>query len=523
MILAAPAAPQTAEVAAEAPQAADAAAGEQAPIDLLPVPYPDMSGLEEAVKDQLNEAHGDLQGWLKVEGPPKEKLAAAFARLGELLHAYELYDAAEACYVNVARLQPRDFRWPYYLGHVYQKSGKYEKATEAYRAALAREPANVAAHVHLGEVYHARNLLDEAAAELHRALELAPEEPAARALLGEIALAQGEHAEAVKLLSGVLEQVPAADRLQYPLAMAYRGLGELDKAREHLAKSGTVGIKVADPLIDALESLATGERVHLLRGRQAFAAGHYGEAASEFRMALAADPRSVRVRVNLGSALGQMGDVVGAIEQYEAALGLNPANVTAHFNLGVLRAQQGDFETAAKHFRAATELKNDDGEAHRQLGLALERLDRPEEALESLSSAVLLQPLDENVHLDKAVLLVRLQRYKKALETLEEAHRLLPQSGGVTHALARLLAGSPDRSLRDGERALDLASRVQEALPTPGHAATVAMALAELGRCSEAAEWLGGAVDDAGEQGLAEWAKAQRGLLERYQAGSPCD
>ncbi len=481
-----------------------------------------MSGLEEAVQDQLTEAHGDLQGWLKAEAPPKAELAAAFGRLGMLLHAYELYEAAEACYTNVLRLGNGDLRWLYLLAHIYQQSGRFEKATEAYGAILEVDPANVAARVHLGEVYHSRNLLDEASAELRRALEIAPDEPAARALLGEIALARGEHEEAVELLSGVLEQVPAADRLHYPLAMAYRGLGELDEAREHLGQSGTVGVKVADPLIDALENLATGERVHLLRGRRAFAAGRYGEAASEFRQALAADPRSSRVRVNLGSALGQMGDVVGAIEQYEAALGLDPANFTAHFNLGVLEAQQDDLESAVEHFRAAIELKFDDGEAHYRLARALRRLGRAEEAIESFREAYSLDPLNENVHLDWAVHLVELGRFEEALEVLEEAHRIMPQSGGVTHAMARILAGAPDRSLRDGERALDLATRVHQARPTPGHAATVAMALAELGRCSEAAEWLSGAIDDAEEQGLAEWVSAQRGVLERYQGGPPC-
>jgi tetratricopeptide (TPR) repeat protein len=500
------------------------AAAAQAPAErtLLEIPYPDMEGLEDAVKDQINAAHANLTAWLRQGEPPSDELAAAYGRLGNLLHVYELYEAAAACYLNAVALVPGEPGWVYYLGHVYQESGRFVEAAEAYRAVLEAAPRDLAARVHLGEVLQAQNRPAEAEAELRQALEIAPDDPAAQALLGEIALARGDYRQAVELLSAALARVPAANRLHYPLGMAYRGLGEADKAREHLVESGAVGVTVADPLIAALERLATGERVYLLRGRTAFAAGRYGEAASEFRKALEADPRSARVRVNLGSALGQVGDVVGAVEQYEAALAIDPASVAARFNLGTLAAQEGNDERAVEHFRAAVDLKWDDGESHRQLGLALRRLGRHEEALPHLTEAPTLAPADESAWLDRAILLVDLGRYEEARDVLEEAHRILPQAGGVAHALARLLAGSPDRGLRDGERALDLAQRVYAARATPGHAATVALALAELGRCGEAAQWQETAVKAAAQSGAQELAAQLRPALERYAAGAPC-
>ena len=82
-------------------------------------------------------------------------------------------------------------------------------------------------------------------AELRKALDLHPQSPAARAQMGELALARGEHQRAVELLASVLEQVPAANRLHYPLGMAYRGLGQREKAMEHLGKVGVVGFETA--------------------------------------------------------------------------------------------------------------------------------------------------------------------------------------------------------------------------------------------------------------------------------------
>ena len=493
------------------------------PIDLVAVPYPDMTNLEQAVKDQLNEAHGDLEAWLQQESPSAADLVNAFGRLGQLLHAYELFDAAEACYRNALTLDSKNFLWPYLLGHVFQKKGEFELAAQAYQHSLGLEPRNLAAGIHLGEVFMATNAIEEAEKMFRQVLEASPDVSVARAHLGEMALARGDHEEAVELLTSVLEQVPGANRLNYPLAMAYRGLGEMDKAREHLAKNGVVGLTVDDPLIDAIKNLATGERVHLLEGRKAFNAGRYGEAAGEFRKAMAADPRSARVRVNLGSALGQLGDKVGAEEQFRVALALDPDNVTALFNLGVIRADQGDFEGAASHFRAAIGIKYDDGETHYRLGRVLHRLGQREEALASLRSATGLIPTTESLWVDAAKVAIELERYQEALEFLEEGYRIMPASGAVSHALSRILAGGPDPQLRDGKRALALAQRVFEARQSPGHAATVAMALAELGRCKEAAQWLGEAVRGAGEQELTDWIAAQEATLSRYQAGAPCN
>ena len=54
-----------------------------------------------------------------------------------------------------------------------------------------------------------------------------------------------------------------------------------------------------------------------------------------------------------------------------------------------------------------------------------------------------------------------------------------------------------DRRGEDGRRALELATIVHTAAPTPVHAETVALALAELERCDDAAEWMRRAIADA--------------------------
>ena len=55
--------------------------------------------------------------------------------------------------------------------------------------------------------------------------------------------------------SASLAIVPAANRIHYSLAMSYRGLGELEKAKANLALQGTVGVRRPDPLIEELPEL----------------------------------------------------------------------------------------------------------------------------------------------------------------------------------------------------------------------------------------------------------------------------
>jgi hypothetical protein len=74
--------------------------------------------------------------------------------------------------------------------------------------------------------------------------------------------------------------------------------------------------------------------------------------------------------------------------------------------------------------------------------------------------------------------------------------------------------------VRDGRRALDLANAVHSVEPTPVHGETIALALAELGRCEEALSRMTRAIAEA-EQGSddAEVARLKDGL-SRYSGPS---
>ena len=69
---------------------------------------------------------------------------------------------------------------------------------------------------------------------------------------------------------------------------------------------------------------------------------------------------------------------------------------------------------------------------------------------------------------------------------------------------------------------LDLATRVFRASPTSYHAETVAMALAETGRCGEAASWQRQVLSAAEAHGDSSHNGELERVLARYESGPPC-
>ena len=488
---------------------------------LEPAPLPDLARLEPAVARQIEGVYGDLQNTIRSPAVSNDDVMETFGLLGQIFHAYELFDAAAACYRNANGLAPGDYRWLHLLADVANRRGAPEQARRYHEAALAARPNDAATLMQLGEVCLELGRLDESDRRLQEALKRDPPSAAARAILGRVALARRDYAEAAMHLEAALRAAPEASRLHYSLGMAYRGLGKTEEARRQLAVTGTSGIRIPDPLLDELPGRLVGERAHIVRGRMAYGAKRYREAVAEFESAAAANPQSAAALVDLGAALAAAGDSDGAIKRLEQALALSPESPTAHWNLGRLLASRGHHADAVGHLRAAADALPNDPEASRALAESLQAAGQSEEALRYFAMAVRLNPLDEDAVLEGASLLVRLGRYREARSVLEAANRRMPEQGRTSYALSHLLAACPDPTLRDGQRALDLATRVYQSSPTPRHGRTVALALAELGRCREAAEWARRLLDPSNKPGAEDELEIRRDLT-RYQAPEPC-
>ncbi len=469
--------------------------------------------LEPAVAEQLGDLSELVRDVLAREDAEPGEVAEALGELGRHYHAYELFEPARAAYEAAAERSPRDFRWPYLLGYLAQTEGRLEDAIALYERSLAIVPGVSPAYVRLATCYAELGQAARAEWLYREALRVDPTSSAAQAGLGELLASTDRAGESVRLLESALAESPDANRLYYPLALAYRKLGREDEARELVARKGIVGIRPADPVIDSLVELKTGERAFLLRGQAAFRAGRYQDAVVAFERAVAANPTSVSASVNLGTALGAAGEKDKAVEVFREVVALAPGNETAQFNLGMLLAAAGALADAETHLKEAALLAPADTGIRLALARVLAASGKPGQAALHFGAVAEADPANLAARLGEADALAESGRHEEALERLDALQRQAPSDLRLAYLLARFLVEVPDAELRDGPRALRLARQLFAAETSVAHAVLVADALAEEGRCEEAASFIDTVLEQAAGSGQSE--ATQAGLAER--------
>ena len=133
-----------------------------------------------------------------------------------------------------------------------------------------------------------------------------------------------------------------------------------------------------------------------------------------------------------------------------------------------------------------------------------------------------LRPSASEARFAHAMGLVRLGRYRQARDSLSAAMTLHPERPQFAHALARVLAASPDPGVRNGEQALAIARELSARDRTTDLGETLAMALAETGKYEEAAAVQRGVIGAARRGGASALADAMTRTLREYEAGRPC-
>ena len=490
--------------------------------DLRPVALPDFSRMANSVQRQMLGQAEALRTQISTRSLSTADLSAAYGRMGTLLMAAEQVDAAEICYVNAQKLEPRDARWPYYLGQLYRIKGPVTSAAASFERALELRPDDVPTLVWLGEVYLTQGRIDDAGQLFSRVLNAQPKLVPALFGAGRVALARKEYASAVNLLEECLALDSRATATHYPLAMAYRGLGNTALAQAHLERKGDVKIQPVDPLMAELNEVLESPRAYDIRGGRSLETGDWADAAAQFRKGLALEPSDPVLRLRLGTTLFQMGDPRGARQEFERILQSSPEYARAHHSLGLLAAADGRYGEALERFTAAVKYESGDPSSRVALAGLLRREGRSEEALEQYDAARHLDPRRPDATLGYIVTLSKLRRHTEARDRLVEATKAYPDEPEFAHALARLLASAPDARVRDGRRALAIAETLLKAQQTPDRGETLAMALAELGRYEQAAAVQRDVIDATARAGLDQMARHMDENLRLYERGAPC-
>jgi tetratricopeptide (TPR) repeat protein len=116
------------------------------------------------------------------------------------------------------------------------------------------------------------------------------------------------------------------------------------------------------------------------------------QAAEAYRNAVDAAPEWVEARINLGSAMYQLGRMEEAREQFSVAVELEPENALAEFNLGCVLEQLDRTADAILHLSRSVELSPSLADAHLNLALAYEKCGQGQDALRHLSLYLRYEP-----------------------------------------------------------------------------------------------------------------------------------
>ena len=616
------------------------------------IPRPDLSAMEETARSKIESMQRNLAELTARGDVSSAELAEGFGHLGQLFHAYQLLDSAAESYLASHRLTPSDYRWAYYLGLVRNAQGDFESALSFYERALSSRPSDLATMIRIGNALLDLDRAPAAEERFRSLLEIDPQHAAAIFGLAMVASVGGDFQSAVGHFEKVLEIQPEATVVHYPLGQAYRRIGDMTSAQDHLSRRGEEDVVFDDPLGNQIARLAKGTAFEIVMSLAksadeypedeflGFALSHFGdvkgsidqlkqglnlkqqgdasalelarihyvlgglmvndgrddEAVTEFQQAVELAPEMIDVHVKLGNAYVRKDRTEDAVASYDQAIYRQPKNPTLllkrasalmllgrdsaakrdleelvkltpdsaeiYVRLAAIHERAEDFEAALESFRAASTLdlrpeerprihhglasmlrrRNafDDALAEYRralevdpgfvpalgdIGSLLAQLGRMREAADYYATWVGLEPDQIPARMAEATALILSEQHARARSRLEAALERVPDNVQVKDILARHLAACPDRTVRDGARAVTLSQDVFKQIPTPESAETVAMAFAEAGRFDEALSWqreLITRLEAEASDSYAPYISRLKRNLTRYQRGESC-
>jgi tetratricopeptide (TPR) repeat protein len=276
-------------------------------------------------------------------------------------------------------------------GVSYANLGLFEKAEDAYRAALMINLNYAEAHNNLGLLLANLNRLEEAKREYREAIRINPNYTEAHINLGRLLANLKRFEEAEK-------EYREAIRIDPYSVVAHNNLGNLLKDFKR-----------------------------------------FEEAEREYREAIRINLNYAEAHNNLGLLLKNFKRIEEAEKEYREAIRINPNFAVAHNNLGLLLKDLKRFEEAEKEWREAIRINPNYTDAHRNLGLLLKDFKRFKEAEREYREAIRINPSYAEAHINLGVLLENVNREKEAEKEYREAIRINPSYAEAYANLGSLL------------------------------------------------------------------------------------
>jgi len=255
------------------------------------------------------------------------------------------------------------------------------------------------------------------------------------------------------------------------------------------------------------EALAVLEKAHtvapdniellLAKGQILVTQSNYKAAAEELTRALAIDGSNLPILELRAALYEQLGEKAKALADIEKILQIKPGQPNPMRMRAILLADLGKYAAAVEELENLHKANPKDSLTMLQLGMLYTSMKKYDKAIEVHTAILADHPDDVDAMRGRADALLNLGRRATAVTDYERALKLQSHDIGILNNFAWLLATAPEDNLRDGRRALALATDAcrQTDYKQDYILSTLAAAYAETGDFESARKWAAQAVE----------------------------
>ena len=342
-------------------------------------------------------------------------------------------------------------------------------------------------------------------ADLDEAVRTSPGDAATLHLRGALYAELHRHEEALADFDSVLKIEPSHSPTYLKRGEVMIELERYDEALASLAKAHELLPQSVEPLVHQA-------RAHAFQS-------NFNKALEVLEQAYALDPANLLVLLLRANVHQELGDEDKALADVDQVLTLSPGLPLAMRFRADLLARTGEFDMAAAQLEKLLEAEPEDPEAQLQLAYLYTAEKQHRKAIEKFSAVLRKQPENAAALRGRADVLLSVGRQAEAITDYEKVLALEPEDSHVLNNLAWVLATSPDGKLRDGKRAIELATKACEVTDyKEAHIlSTLGAGYAETGDFKTAIQWSQKAIELGSEDQLEPLKKE----LQSYRAGEP--
>jgi len=324
----------------------------------------------------------------------------------------------------------------------------------------------------------ARVQTDEAKAmeDFDAAIELVPENASYRLVRAMFLRSQDRFEDALKAVDEVLENEPQDANAFILQGEVLREMGKLDEALESFDEAAELAPQAPDPYQN---------RGEIYREREEFE-----KAITQFTKVLELQPGSLLPLVHRAEAYLNNGQLEEALADVELVLE-EQSLVAAHRLRAEVLAQMNRIDDAIAEIEQIASAEPTQIELKMQLALYYLVDKKPSKAITAYTDVLNVDSENFLALRSRGDAYLNLGKHAEAIEDFEKALKLQSDDPALLNNLAWVLATSPDEEVRDGDRAIDLATKACELTNynKPHILSTLAAAFAESGNFDSAIEW----------------------------------